>query len=226
MQARIHSVQIGPVRPLGATQSGIVKAPVSGPQRVGRLGLDGDQQADMRVHGGEDKAVLCYARAHHDYWREALPGHPLLEVPGAFGENLSIDDLDENTVCIGDRWRIGGVLFSVTQGRLPCYKLNLRFGVPDMAARVQASVRTGWYLRVLEPGSLQEGDRCDLLDRPHPDATVATLLTLIRDRETRHERLEPILALPLPPSWRRLFEKRMQTREAEDWKPRLHGKGE
>jgi MOSC domain-containing protein YiiM len=223
MPARVRSVLVGRVRPLGPTVSGIDKRPVSGPQRVERLGLVGDEQADLRVHGGEDKAVLCYAWSNHDHWRGVLPDQPMLHAAGAFGENLSIDGLDEHDVCIGDRWRIGSALFAVTQGRQPCFKLNLRLGIADMAARVQASLRTGWYLRVLEPGWVEAGDACERIDRPHPAHTVASVMAMIRDRETRPDRLEAVLALPLPPSWRQLFERRRQTGQAEDWSRRLQG---
>lgn len=223
MLARVRSVLAGRVQPLGGTVSGIAKCPVSGSLRVGALGLAGDEQADLRVHGGPDKAVLCYAWSNYEHWRSVLPEQPLLDVPGAFGENLSIDGLDEYGVCIGDHWRIGSVLFSVTQGRQPCYKLNLRFGIPDMASRVQSSLRAGWYLRVLEPGWVETGDLCELTDRPHPIHTVASVLAMIRDRETRPDRIEAVLGLPLPASWRRLFERRLQTGRTEDWRRRLEG---
>lgn len=223
MTVRVRSVLLGPVQPLGHTQSGIDKRPVSGPQRVERLGLVGDQQADLRLHGGEDKAVHCYAWSNYPHWRGIVPDGSLLDAPGAFGENLSLDGVDEHSVCIGDRWRIGSTLLALTQGRQPCFKLNLRFGVPDMAARVQSSLRAGWYLRVLEPGWLAAGDACELVDRPHPEHSVARLLALIRDRETRPEALEAVLTLPLPPSWRRLFEARLQSGQTEDWQRRLEG---
>ena len=221
MAARVRSVLVGRVKALGSTVSGIAKRPVSGPRRVEDLGLSGDEQADLRVHGGPDKAVLCYAWSHYEPWRDVFPDQPLLDAPGAFGENLCIDGLDEHVVCIGDRWRIGSALLTVTQGRQPCFKLNLRFGVPDMAARVQACGRTGWYLRVLEPGWIEAGDPCELVDRPHPAHSVASVLALIRDRETRPDRLEPVLALPLPASWRRLFEQRLQAGQTEGWRRRL-----
>lgn len=223
MKPQLRAVLVGPVQRLGATTSGIAKYPVQGRRRVERLGLLGDEQADLRVHGGEDKAVHAYAWSHYARWREELPDHPLLETPGAFGENLSLDGLDEHGVCIGDHWRIGTALLSVTQGRQPCAKLNLRFGIADMAVRVLTTQRAGWYLRVLEPGWLQAGDPCELIARVHPRYSVAGLLALIRDRETRPELLAPVLALPLPPSWRRLFELRLQTGQAEDWRRRLQG---
>ena len=223
MQPHVRSVLIGSVQTLGHTTSGIAKQPVEGPHYVGPQGVTGDQQADRRVHGGEDKAALCYAWTHYPSWRHELSALPLLAAPGAFGENLSIEGLDEHTVCLGDQWRIGSVLFTVTQGRQPCFKLNLRFALPDMAARVQASLRAGWYLRVLEPGELAAGDTCELIVRPHPNHTIASLLALIRDRETRPDKLAPVLALPLPPSWRKLFEHRYQTGQTEDWQRRMEG---
>jgi MOSC domain-containing protein YiiM len=223
MTVRVRSVLVGQVQALGHTQSGIAKRPVSGPQRVERLGLVGDQQADLRVHGGEDKAVHCYAWAHYPHWRGIVSDAAWLDTPGAFGENLSLEGVDEHGVCVGDHWRIGSALLVVTQGRQPCFKLNLHFGVADMASRVQSSLRAGWYLRVLEPGWLAAGDACELVDRPHPEHSVARLLALIRDRETRPEELQPVLTLPLPPSWRRLFETRMRTGQTEDWQRRLEG---
>lgn len=219
----VRAVLRGTVQPLGSATSGIDKRPVAGPVFVERLGIVGDEQADLRVHGGEDKAVHCYAWGHYARWREALPACHLFDAPGAFGENLSIDGLDEQTVCIGDRWRVGSAVFVVSQGRQPCFKLNLRFGVADMAARVQESLHAGWYLRVIEPGLLAAGDMVELLDRPHSGHSIASLLTLIRDRETDPRRLAPVLELPLPTSWRRLFERRMQTGQSEDWSRRLLG---
>src|SRR5690606_3877832 len=199
------------------------KHPVSGPVTVTAAGIDGDAQADRRVHGGVDKAVHCYARAHYPAWRLELADCALLEQPGAFGENLSIDGIDETSVCIGDRWRIGSALFTVTQGRQPCYKLNLRFGVGDMAARVQDSLRAGWYLRVETPGIIAAGDMIELVARPHAQHSIAALLALIRDRDTDAQRIAAVLALPLTPSWRRLFERRAQTQGVEDWSGRLEG---
>ncbi|QOJ32706.1 MAG: MOSC domain-containing protein [Gammaproteobacteria bacterium] len=225
---RVRCVLAGPVRRLGGvlrgTRSGIAKQPVAGPWSVGHLGLAGDEQADLKAHGGEYKAVHCYAWSNYEYWRSVLPDQPLWQAPGAFGENLSLDGIDEHGVCIGDLWRIGSVLFTVTQGRQPCYKLKLRFGVADMPQRVQDSLRAGWYLRVLEPGLLQAGDACTLVERPHPDYSVARLLALIRDRETRPEHLAGVLGLPLTPSWRRLFEGRLGGAGVEDWRPRLDGR--
>lgn len=221
MQGSIRTVLAGTVQPLGNTVSGIDKRPVAGLQRVESNGLVGDRQADLRAHGGVDKALHCYAWSHYAQWRSCLPGHPLFGAPGAFGENLSIDGLDEHVVCIGDRWRVGSALLEVTQGRQPCFKLNLRFGVADMAHRVQDSLRAGWYLRVLQAGELSAGDCIEQVACPFPEWTVARLLGMIRDRQTQPEAIEPLLALPLTPSWRRMFERRLRTARVEDWSPRM-----
>lgn len=221
MSASVNAVLKGDIKPLGSTTSGIAKVAAAGPQKVERLGIVGDRQADLRVHGGEDKAVHCYAWAHYAYWRDILPDNSLLDAPGAFGENLSMVGIDEHDVCLADRWRIGSALFQVSQGRQPCFKLNLRFGVPDMAARVQETLRAGWYLRVLEPGYVSVGDCAELVERTHASHTVADLLGLIRDRNVSADRLAAVLDLPLTPSWRKLFERRLASGGVEDWSKRM-----
>lgn len=221
--ASVLAVLTGDIQPLGSTVSGIDKRPVHGPQRVERLGIVGDRQADLRVHGGEDKAVHCYPWSHYAHWRDELPECSLLNAPGAFGENLCLAGIEERDVCIADRWRIGSALFEVSQGRQPCYKLNLRFGRREMALRVQESLRAGWYLRVIEPGFVAAGDAAELLDRPCPSHSLADLLALIRDRENRPTHIEPVLRLPLTASWRKLFERRLANGAAEDWSSRLNG---
>jgi MOSC domain-containing protein YiiM len=160
---------------------------------------------------------------HYRTWRKELPNCSAFEAPGAFGENFTVEGLDEQSVCIGDVWRVGKVVLAVTQGRQPCFKLNLRFGIADMASRVQNTLRAGWYLRVVEPGLLSAGDRIEVLDRPHPRHSVASLLELIRDRSMDAERLADVLTLPLTPSWRRLFDRRLQSGAVEDWGKRMVG---
>ncbi|MFY3382845.1 MOSC domain-containing protein [Paracidovorax sp. MALMAid1276] len=228
--ARILQVLSGPVAPLGTTgaTSAIDKRPVAQPVAIGPQGLSGDAQADLRVHGGPDKAVHLYAWAHYAQWQRELGGEAalppgLLQAPGAFCENLAVADVDEGGVCIGDHWRAGTAVLQVTQGRQPCWKLNLRFGVPDMAARVQQTLRAGWYCRTLQPGIVQAGDALELLERPHPGWTVERLLALIRDRECQPYLMGQVLELPLPPSWRKLFARRMEQGLAEDWQARLQG---
>jgi MOSC domain-containing protein YiiM len=217
----VRAVLRGSVQPLGASKSAIGKRPVTTPVSVHALGLDGDEQADRRVHGGEDKALHCYAWDHYAAWRLEIPAYAHWDEPGAFGENLSVEGLTEERVCLGDRWRIGTAVVVVSQGRQPCFKLNLRLGVPDMAARVHNTLRAGWYLRVVQPGEVAAGNRMVLLDRPYPAFSVARVLALIRDRVTDPAQIEPVLQLPLPPSWRRLFEQRLHAGQVEDWSTRM-----
>ena len=203
--------------------SGIDKHACSGAVHIGALGLAGDEQGDPRVHGGPDKAVHHYAFEHYVRWQEELGPIPLLQAAGAFGENISTHGLDEDAVCIGDQFTLGGVLLEVSQGRQPCWKLNDRFNVPDMARRVQSTGRTGWYYRVLQAGTATAGDMLELSSRAHPDWTLRRLNALLFGRVLDPEALEPALLLPLVPSWRKLVERRLQQCEVEDWGRRLDG---
>jgi MOSC domain-containing protein YiiM len=205
--------------------SAIQKLPQEGPVAAGPSGLAGDEQGDLRVHGGADKAVHCYAWSHYAYWREVLPPqtHALLAQPGAFGENFSMEGLAEDQVCLGDVWQVGSAKFEVSQGRQPCWKLNDRFAVPDMARQVQDGGRAGWYLRTAQPGVVRAGDTVWLLARPYPDWSVARLLQLITDRNCDPKLLIEVLSLPLTPSWQRLFSRRLENEQPEDWGPRMQG---
>ncbi len=158
--------------------------------------------------------------------RGILPGCQLLQQPGAFGENFSIDGLAEDDVCLCDRWQVGSAVFEVSQGRQPCWKLNDRFGVPDMARRVQDTLRTGWYLRVIKPGQVTQGDVILLLDCPCRQWTVARLLALVRDRVHGPAVLTEVIGLPLSASWQRLFRSRLETGSIESWSRRLEGAAE
>ncbi|MDE2407462.1 MAG: MOSC domain-containing protein [Xanthomonadaceae bacterium] len=208
------------------TRSGIDKQPLTGAVHIGELGIEGDEQGDLRVHGGPDKAVHHYAFDHYATWRDELGALPLLETPGAFGENISTRGLTEAGVCLGDRFSLGGALLEVSQGRQPCWKLNDRFGVADMARRVQTTGRSGWYYRVLQPGSARAGDVLALAERPHPDWTLQRLGALLFQRVLDPALLEPALALPLVPSHRKLFERRMEQGAVEDWGRRIDGPSE
>lgn len=187
----ILSVQCGKARPFRGTDepSAIGKSPVTGLVRVSPLGLAGDEQADLTVHGGLDKAIHHYPHDHYDFWREVLDDHPLLAEYGAFGENISTTGLTEETICIGDRWRLGTALVEVSQGRQPCWKLDHRFGGQPVNARMVKARRAGWYYRVIEEGAVAAGDALELIDRPHPDWSVARTFGLLiagdhkRDRE-------------------------------------------
>jgi MOSC domain-containing protein YiiM len=158
---RVVSLNVGVPQPLmtpGNVEvlSGIVKVPVTGRRRVVRHNVDGDGQADPRVHGGEMKAVYAYPYEHYGFWSRELPrqGLPM----GLFGENLTTEGLVEADVRIGDRFGIGTALLEVTQPRQPCFKLAAHIGRPDFPKLFARSGRSGWYLRVVEEGEIGAGD--------------------------------------------------------------------
>ncbi len=153
-----------------AWTSAVFKDPVAGPVVVTPDGLEGDEQADRRVHGGPDKAVCAYPALHYGSWERRLG---LGLGPGAFGENITVDGLDEADVCIGDRHRLGTALVEVSQPRSPCHKIARRWEVHDLAAQFQGSGWTGWYWRVIAGGTVAVGHGVRLVDRPHPGLTVA-----------------------------------------------------
>ena len=221
IDALLTGIAVPYTRP--GSRSAIAKTPRSGPVRIGELGLDGDEQGDRRVHGGVDKAVHHYPFEHYARWRAELGALPVLAAPGAFGENLSSAGLDESGVCLGDRYALGSVVLEVSQGRQPCWKLNDRFGVRDMARRVQDTGRTGWYYRVLQPGVARAGDTLQLLERPCPDWPLHRLMRLLAERVLDPALLREALALPLVPSWRTLLERRLASSQVEDWSRRIEG---
>lgn len=222
---RVHAVLTG--RAIPYTRAGTLSA-IAKQLRPGRIaveldGLEGDEQGDTKVHGGPDKAVHFYAYEHYPRWIDQLGAIPVLSGPGAFGENLSTHGVDEHTICLGDRLRIGSATFEVSQARQPCWKLNDRFGLTTMARMVQATMRTGWYCRVISIGDVSAGDTIRLLERPYPAWPLARLLGLLYGPWA--DRLEFVAALDLPlvASWRRLLERRLATGQVEDWGVRLDG---
>lgn len=220
-------VLVGAVAPLGEAGhvSAIDKRPAPGPWRIGKMGLETDAQADRKHHGGVEKALHHYAYDHYAAWRAEIGASPALDAPGAFGENLSTRGWIEEDVCVGDIIRFGGALLQVSQGRQPCFKLNLRFGQRDMALRVQKGGRTGWYYRVLEEGVADEGDALALIERPCADWPL-TRLTYLLYRDTRdRDGLAAMAALPhLAESWRSLAQKRLDSGKVENWSARLYGR--
>ncbi len=144
-------------------ETGIFKKPVSGKVKVSRLNLEGDAQADLTVHGGPDKAVYAYPLEQYDYWKTELSNSNLEW--GVFGENLTVEGFDESNVCIGDRLKIGSAMFAVTQPRMPCFKLGIRFGDPTIVKRFYKSGKWGFYLSVLEEGEIETGDEIIVADR-------------------------------------------------------------
>jgi MOSC domain-containing protein YiiM len=160
----------------------IFKHPVEGRIALRWLNLDGDRQADLSVHGGEDKAVYCYPLSHYSYWKRTLPGKEL--AIGMFGENFTIAsdngerDEDEHSIHIGDEFSVGSAAVTVTQPRLPCYKLGIRFQSDDMVKRFLASGRTGFYLKVTKEGEVGAGDAMTPIARDPHGVTVAEILRL------------------------------------------------
>ena len=183
MRVIVQAVLTGAVDPnFGPRReaSAIAKTVVSdGPRTVHRLGIEGDAQADLAAHGGSDKAIHHYPRDHYLRWRLELGPNPLLDRPGAFGENISTLGMKEEAVCIGDRFRLGTALVEVAQGRQPCWKQGHRLGSRDVVAAMVATGRTGWYYRVIEEGSVSAGDSLDLASRVHPEWNVARVLALL-----------------------------------------------
>lgn len=179
--------------------TGIFKEPVEGRIMMRTLNLDGDQQADLSVHGGLEKAVYAYGIEHYEYWRQELPNEALPW--GAFGENLSVLGMLENTVNIGDRYRIGSAEVMVTQPRFPCYKLNLKFGRDDMVKRFLKSRLSGIYFSVVQEGEVGTGDRIELISRDENNVTVADIVQIYvgeADAELVHKSIQvPALAASL-----------------------------
>lgn len=202
----IQSINRGTVsRFRGADEhSAIHKQPAAGPVRVTWLGLEGDEQADLTVHGGPDKAIHHYPYDHYAYWREAIGEHRLLGGQGAFGENISTRGMLETDVCIGDRWRLGTALVEVAQGRQPCWKLDHRFDGAKVMATVVRTRRSGWYYRVLEEGEVEAGTAMELVERPYPAWSVARVFGLLiaGDHKVDREGLEALGEVaPLAEPW-------------------------
>jgi MOSC domain-containing protein YiiM len=191
-----------------AVRTSIFKAPVSGRVRVMRLNVNGDQQSDLSVHGGADKAIYAYSSEHYAFWRNELPG---TDVPwGVFGENLTTEGLLEDKVHVGDRFRAGSAEFIVTQPRMPCYKLAIRFNRPDMVKRFLRSGRTGFYLAVLREGDIGAGDSIDLVAEDDSHITVADVVGLYAADAANQDLLRRVSELSaLPESWREYFRERL-----------------
>ena len=189
--------------------SAIAKALVDGPRAVGFLGIEGDAQADLTVHGGPEKAIHHYPRDHYRWWQDRLPDDLLLDRAGAFGENISTTALTERDVCIGDRFRLGTALVEVCQGRQPCWKQAHRLGDKSVVAAMVKSGRTGWYYRVLEEGRVAAGDTLVRIARVHPEWSVERVTGIvIAGRERNAATLRALAALPeLAEGWRMRMKK-------------------
>ena len=191
--------------------TGIYKQPVEGRVALRRLNLDGDRQADLSVHGGEHKAVYCYPLAHYDYWKNELPGR---ELPTAiFGENFTTEGLLENFVHLGDRFSVGSAEVIVTQPRLPCYKLGIRFESDDMVKRFLASGRTGFYLGVTREGEVGAGDEIAVLARDPQSVSIAEITRLyVAQRYSKQDAdvvRRALQVAALPESWKEYLRERL-----------------
>ncbi len=194
--------------------TGIFKEPVSTRVMLRSLNLDGDGQADLTVHGGLEKAVYVYPLEHYDYWRSELPDTEL--TMGSFGENFTVTGFKEEELNIGDRFQIGDVKLMVTQPRMPCYKLGIRFGRPDMVKRFLASRRTGFYFSVLQEGEVGAGDTLELVSRDSNNITVADITQLYTREKTDPELLHRATQLEaLPASWRDYFQEQRRRQDPQ-----------
>lgn len=206
---RIVSVNVGLPRNVAwkgkIVSTGIFKDPVNGRITMRTLNLDGDRQADLAVHGGPSKAVYAYPSEHYAYWRNELPG---VALPwGMFGENLTTDGLVEGEAGIGDRFRIGSAEVMVTEPRLPCYKLGLKFGRDDIIKRFLASRRTGFYFAVLRDGEVGAGDAIQRISRDSARVTVADITDLYASKLDNLELLRRVVQVEaLPERWRNYFQ--------------------
>lgn len=196
--------------------TGIYKYPVEGRVALRKLNLEGDRQADLSVHGGEEKAVYCYPSEHYDYWRAQFPGRALR--PGVFGENFTTDGLLEVSICIGDRLAVGTAEAAVTQPRLPCYKLGVRFGSDDMVKRFLTSRRTGFYLAVTREGDVSAGDEIRLVARDPNRVPVSEITRLYLAKKYSPDDIASLQRVfriqALPKSWSQYFRERLGRTEA------------
>ena len=190
--------------------SAIFKTPVE-TAAIRELGLEGDQQADLAVHGGPDKAVYAYSAEHYPWWQQQLP---VTTLPfGAFGENLTISGFDEGSVCLGDVYRAGSASLLAIQPRLPCFKRGLRFDDPGMVKRFAQSLRLGVYFRVVEPGRVRRFDRFEKISEHALRFPVLDLARLYFDAELTPEKARPALEHPaLNDNWREMLPKRLNKR--------------
>ncbi|MGB0034678.1 MAG: MOSC domain-containing protein, partial [Candidatus Acidiferrales bacterium] len=194
----------------------IFKQPVTGRVALRKLNLDGDRQADLTVHGGKDKAVYCYPVEHYNYWKKELPGREL--PPGMFGENFTTDGLLEDSVHVGDRFSVGSAEVIVSQPRLPCYKLGVKFQSDDMVKRFLASGRTGFYFAVTREGEVGAGDEIREIARDEngvPVSEITHLYVVKRYGDAEIMGVRRALGVgALPESWKEYFRERLENTKA------------
>ena len=191
--------------------TGIFKQPVKGRLALRKLNLDNDRQADLSVHGGQYKAVYCYPITHYDYWKKELPG---VDLPmGVFGENFTIEEGLEDSVHLGDQFSVGSAQVVVTQPRMPCYKLGVRFQADDMVKRFLASGRTGFYLAVIREGKVGAGDEIKAIAQDENAVPVSAITRLYLAKNYGDDDLallrKALRVAALPESWKEYFQERL-----------------
>jgi len=212
---KILSVNVGLPREVTwqgkAVTTGIFKEPVSGPVMMRKLNLDGDGQADLTVHGGVSKAVYAYPSEHYDYWQAELPG---VDLPwGMFGENFTTEGLLEEAIYIGDKFRIGEAEVMVTEPRMPCYKLGIKFGRPDIIKRFLASRRTGFYFAVVREGMVGAGDAVELIGREQHEISITDITRLYAFEKDDLKSLRRAIEVEaLPENWKGYFKHQVDKR--------------
>jgi len=211
--ARVLSVQVA--MPSGDAEffSSFAKQSHDGDVRLFREHLDGDGQADREHHGGPDKAMLIYACRHYRLWREEFPSLPWQG--GSFGENLTVSELAEDTVCIGDVLAVGSTLLQVSQPRIPCWKIDRRWNTIGLTQRVRETGRTGFYVRVLREGYVRADTALTFVERPHPELTVTLANDVLTGRSADRGSVEALVACPsLATTWRELLAERLSGRQS------------
>jgi len=216
VQMKVISVNTGLPRNVTwhgrSVSTGIFKEPVNKRVALRKLNLDGDGQADLTVHGGEYKAVYCYPLEHYEYWKSELPGR---ELPmGVFGENFTLDSSPEESVHLGDRFSVGSAEVVVTQPRLPCYKLGIRFESDDMVRRFFQSGRSGFYLAVTREGEVGAGDEMRLLGHEANGVPVSEITRLYAEKRYGSAEVASVRralrVAALPESWKEYFRERLE----------------
>lgn len=217
VNTKLISVNVGQPREVKwknkVVTTAIFKEPVEGRVAVNTLNIEGDGQADLEAHGGPSKAVYAYPSEHYAIWRGELGD---MELPwGIFGENLTTEGLLEDAVRIGDRFCIGTTTLQVTEPRVPCYKLAVRFDRPDIVRLLHQTGRTGFYLRVLEEGIVEAGDDIETLGRDPGEVTVKNITQLHSGSETANAELmrQAISIAALGEGWRGYFEHKLKKLE-------------
>lgn len=212
--ARVLSVQVGLAQSYEPEtlegrpwRSAIDKRPVEGPVWARRLGLDGDQQNNLKVHGGPDRAINLYPSEHYEYWR-ATPGLEAMS-GGAFGENFTTQGLLETDTCIGDVFQVGEVVVEVSQPRGPCENLNRRWHSHELMRRASDSTRIGWYFRVLQEGQVRAGDALERVQHPFPDMTIARVWTLSNQGGDPDLQRRLVDCPALSQGWREMFARKL-----------------